>query len=71
MMVRTKRKPLSTECLTIDAAYGLVQGVYGYGNMDSDEGYRKWHDEGIQAAAMKAAKQFLGELRALEKGEGK
>lgn len=61
----TKQKSPSPDVLTIDGAYGLVQGVYGNADMDSDYGYRKFKDEKIQALAMKAAAMFLRELTKL------
>ena len=46
----------------INAAYGLVQGVYGGGDMSSDAGYREWQKPEVRKAAMDAAKAFLATI---------
>jgi hypothetical protein len=47
----------------INAAYGLVQGIYGDCSMTSDEGHREWQKPEVQEAAMKAARDFLATIR--------
>ena len=55
----------------INAAYGLVQGVFGNGNMMSDAGHEVWKNDDIQIAAAKAAEQFLVDAKAaLAKARG-
>lgn len=46
----------------INAAYGLVQGVYGDGDMMSDAGHEAWKRPEVESAAMKAAEAFIREL---------
>jgi hypothetical protein len=45
----------------INAAYALVQSVYGddIHNPTSNAGHRAWERHEVQAAAMKAARAFL------------
>ena len=53
----------NAEAELVNAAYGLVQGIYGDGDMSSDAGYREWNKPEVQAAAMAAAKAFLATAR--------
>ena len=53
----------NAEAELINAAYGLVQGVYGDGFMLSDAGDREWSKPEVQKAAMAAAKAFLATIR--------
>ena len=46
----------------INAAYGLVQGVYGDGDMMSDAGDREFRKPEVQKAAMDAARAFIDKL---------
>lgn len=52
----------NVEAEVINAAYGLVQGVYGDGDMMSDAGDRQWQKPDVQEAAMAAAKAFISKL---------
>lgn len=47
----------------INAAYGIVQGVYGGTDMLSDAGHREWCKPETQAAAMRAAEKFISDLK--------
>ncbi len=53
----------SAEAEIINAAYGLVQGVYGLGDMMSNVGHREWNKTHVQDEAMKAARSFVVALR--------
>jgi hypothetical protein len=53
----------NAEAELINAAYGLVQGIYGDGDMSSDRGYQEWQRPEVQRAAMAAAKSFLATIR--------
>ena len=50
------------EAEIINAAYGLVQGVYGDGDMSSNAGHREWSKPKVQQAAMDAAEAFLAKV---------
>lgn len=59
--IQTKNVQRSSQL--IDAAYGLVQGAFGDGHMQSDEGWIEWNKPEVQKAAMDAAKAFLATIR--------
>lgn len=50
----------SAEAETINAAYGLLQGIY---SDDENVAYREWKKPKVQRAAMSAAKAFLAIIR--------
>ena len=60
-----RREHKTREGQIIDAAYALVQSVYGddLHNPFSDVGHRAWEKPDVQKAAMKAAETFIDSLR--------
>lgn len=53
----------NAEAELINAAYGLVQGVYEAGDPAGNVAHREWERPEVQRAAMDAAKSFLATIR--------
>ena len=62
-MNSAKKKPVpDKDVMVIDAAYGLVQAVFGDGNLWSDAGHNEWNKPEVQEAAKSAARTFLAQI---------
>ena len=48
---------------TVNAAYGLVNGIYEAGDASGNTAHREWQKPEVQQAAMEAAKAFMATVR--------
>lgn len=53
----------SAEAEVVNAAYGLVVGIYDAGDASGDTAHREWQKPEVQKAAMQAATAFMATVR--------